>query len=135
MASKDHVLWLRSNTSAIGRAVAVEAYKAGAKFVDVSWFDGMEGDFRLASEAEARAFLEEVMRRATFISYEDRGLIVEEDDAAGRYNWTRRDERSGSILTGTTVYWFSFTSDFRIRSVETIGYIHSVLPVTGWAAA
>ena len=103
--------------------------------VDVSWFDRMEGDFRLASEAEARAFLEEVMRRATFISYEDRGLIVEEDDAAGRYNWTRRDERSGSILTGTTVYWFSFTSDFRIRSVETIGYIHSVLPVTGWAAA
>ena len=30
-------------------------------------------------------------------------------------------------MTGTTMYWFGFTSDGRIRSIETIASIHSVI--------
>ncbi|GGD95182.1 hypothetical protein GCM10011390_12400 [Aureimonas endophytica] len=102
--------------------------RSNAGVIDAPWFDRLEGDFRLAGEVEARSFLSELMRRAKYISYEERGLVVEEESAATLYNWTRRDERNGTLVTGTTMCWFVFTSDSRIRSVETISSIHSVFP-------
>lgn len=107
---------------------AVFSSRSNAGIIDAPWFDRMEGEFRLAGEDEARSFLAELMRRATYISYEPRGTIVEHDEASSRCDWTRRDERNGSLVTGTTIYWFTFTSDLRIRSIETIGAIHSVIP-------
>ena len=103
--------------------------RSNAGVIDAPWFDRLEGDFRLSGEEEARAFLGEFMRRAKYISYEERGLVIEEDSAASLYNWTRRDERDGTLVTGTTMYWFNFTSDARIRYVETISSIHSVFPM------
>jgi hypothetical protein len=107
---------------------AVFSNRSNAGIIDAPWFDRMEGEFRLSGEDEAKAFLNELMKRATYISYEERGAIVEDDQAACRCDWTRRDERNGSLVTGTTMYWFTFTSDVRIRSIETIGSIHSVIP-------
>ncbi|WP_102961180.1 nuclear transport factor 2 family protein [Mangrovicella endophytica] len=107
---------------------AVISTRSNAGIIDAPWFDRMEGEFRLQGEEEAKSFLSELLRRATYISYELRGIVVEQDDAASRCNWTRRDERNGSLVTGTTMYWFSFTTDGRIRSIETIGSIHSVIP-------
>ena len=103
--------------------------RSNAGVIDAPWFDRLEGDFRLAGEEEARSFLSELMRRAKYISFEERGLIIEEDSAASIYNWTRRDERDGTLVTGTTMYWFTFTTDMRIRYVETISSIHSVFPL------
>ena len=103
--------------------------RSNAGVIDAPWFDRLEGDFRLSGENEARAFLTELMNRAKYISFEERGVVIEEDAAAALYNWTRRDERDGTLLTGTTMYWFSFTTDARIRAVETISSIHSVFPV------
>jgi hypothetical protein len=102
--------------------------RSNAGVIDAPWFDRLEGDFKLAGEDEARAFLAELMKRAKYISYEERGLVIEDDTAASLYNWTRRDERDGTFVTGTTMYWFTFTSDARIRTVETISSIHSVIP-------
>lgn len=107
---------------------AVFTNRSNAGIIDAPWFDRMEGEFRLGGEDEAKSFLSELMRRATYISYAERGIIVEQDEAASRCDWTRRDDRNGSLVTGTTMYWFAFTSDCRIRSIETIGSIHSVIP-------
>jgi hypothetical protein len=108
--------------------------RSNAGVIDAPWFGRLEGDFRLAGEEEARSFLSELMRRAKYISFEERGLIIEEDSAASIYNWTRRDDRDGTLVTGTTMYWFTFTTDARIRTVETISSIHSVFPVKSPAA-
>ncbi|KQT54442.1 hypothetical protein ASG43_02245 [Aureimonas sp. Leaf454] len=107
---------------------AVVRHRSNAGIIDAPWYDRMEGEFRLNGETEAKSHLEELMRRAAYISYEDRGIIVEDDQAASRCDWTRRDERNGSLIMGTTMYWFGFTSDLRIRSIETISSIHSVIP-------
>lgn len=103
--------------------------RSNAGIIDAPWFDRLEGDFRLAGEDEARTFLSELMRRAKYISYEERGLVIEHDAGASLYNWTRRDDRDGTLVTGTTMYWVNFTSDVRIRYVETISSIHSVFPL------
>ena len=107
---------------------AVFSSRSNAGIIDAPWFDRMEGEFRLNGEEEAKSFLSELLRRSTFISYEERGIVVEGEEAASRCNWTRRDERNGSLVTGTTMYWFTFTSDTRIRGIETIVSIHSVIP-------
>ncbi|WP_427024164.1 nuclear transport factor 2 family protein [Aureimonas ureilytica] len=105
---------------------AIFSNKNNAGVIDAPWFDRMEGEYRLAGEEEAKSFLNELLRRASYISYKPRGTIVEDDDAASRCDWTRQDE-NGSLVTGTTMYWFGFTSDGRIRSIETIASIHSVI--------
>lgn len=107
---------------------AVFSSRSNAAMIDAPWFDRLEGDFRLGGEEDAKAFLTELLRRATYISYEHRGTVIEQDEAASRCDWTRRDERNGSLITGTTMYWFSFTSDIRLRGIETIGSIHSIIP-------
>ena len=114
---------------------AVFSNRSNAGIIDAPWFDRLEGEFRLSGEDEAKSFLSELMKRATYISYEERGAIVEDDQAACRCDWTRRDERNGSLVTGTTMYWFTFTSDVRIRSIETIGSIHSVIPANSRESA
>ncbi|WP_062206218.1 nuclear transport factor 2 family protein [Aureimonas sp. AU12] len=106
---------------------AVFSNKNNAGIIDAPWFDRMEGEYRLNGEEEAKSFLNALLKRATYISYKPRGTIVEGDDAASRCDWTRQDESNGSLVTGTTMYWFGFTSDGRIRSIETIGSIHSVI--------
>ena len=107
---------------------AVFSNKSNAGIIDAPWFDRMEGEYRLHGEEEAKSFLAALLKRATYISYEPRGTVIEGDEAASRCDWTRRDETNGSLVTGTTMYWFDFTSDGRIRSIETIGSIHSVIP-------
>jgi len=107
---------------------AVFSNKSNAGIIDAPWFDRMEGEYRLHGEEEAKSFLAALLKRATYISYEPRGTVIEGDEAASRCDWTRRDETNGSLVTGTTMYWFDFTSDDRIRSIETIGSIHSVIP-------
>ena len=110
---------------------AVFSNRSNAGIIDAPWFGRMEGEFKLTGEEEAKAFLGELLKRASYISYEDRGVVVEDDQAACLCDWTRRDERNGSLVTGTTMYWFVFNSDLRIRSIETIGSIHSVIPSVG----
>ncbi|RFC65417.1 nuclear transport factor 2 family protein [Fulvimarina endophytica] len=107
---------------------AVFQQRTNAGATDAPWFERMEGEFHLSGEAETQAFLGELLKRSSYLSYEIRGLILEADDAASRCDWSRRDEDTGTIVTGTTMYWFSFAGDDRIRSVETLGAIHSVLP-------
>ncbi|MCB8839566.1 nuclear transport factor 2 family protein [Aurantimonas sp. VKM B-3413] len=107
---------------------AVISQRSNAALSDEPWFGRMEGEFRLAGEAEARAFFEELLKRTSYISYELRGIVCEFDEAASRCDWTRRDEESGTLITGTTMYWFGFSSDDRIRTIESIGSIHSVIP-------
>jgi hypothetical protein len=107
---------------------AIFSNRSNAGIIDAPWFGRMEGEFRLTGEEEAKAFLGEMLKRANYISYEERGVIVEDEQAACLCNWTRRDERNGSLVTGTTMYWFVFNSDLKIRSIETIGSIHSVIP-------
>ncbi|MCW4116217.1 nuclear transport factor 2 family protein [Aurantimonas sp. MSK8Z-1] len=114
---------------------AVVSSRSNAGSFDAPWFERLEGEFRLGGEPEAKAFLSELMRRATFISYTLRGIIIEDDQGASRCDWTKRDERDGSLVIGTTMYWFAFTSDDRIRSIESIGSIHSVIPATDTALA
>lgn len=106
---------------------AVFSNKNNAGIIDAPWFDRMEGEYKLNGEEEAKSFLNALLKRATYISYKPRGTIVEGDEAASRCDWTRQDESNGSLVTGTTMYWFGFTSDGRIRSIETIGSIHSVI--------
>lgn len=101
--------------------------RANAALSDAPWFERMEGEIRLAGEDEAKAYFDELMKRSAYISYELRGIVCEEDDAASVCDWTRRDEKTGTLVTGTTMYWFAFTGDDRIRAIETIGSIHSVL--------
>lgn len=105
---------------------AVFSNKNNAGIFDAPWFDRMEGEYRLHGEEEAKSFLNELLKRASYISYKPRGTIVEDENAASRCDWTRQDE-NGSLVTGTTMYWFGFTSDGRIRSIETIASIHSVI--------
>lgn len=107
---------------------AVFSNRSNAGMIDAPWFGRLEGEYRLAGEEEARAFLSELMRRTRYISYELRGILVDGESGASRCDWTRQDEADGSLVTGTTMYWFSFTSDRRIRSVETVGSVHSVIP-------
>ncbi|WP_185983412.1 nuclear transport factor 2 family protein [Aureimonas mangrovi] len=107
---------------------AVFSSRSNAGVIDAPWFGRMEGEYRLASQNEARAFLSELMKRARYISFETRGILVDGESAASRCDWTRQDESDGSLVTGTTMYWFSFTSDGRIRSVETVASVHSVIP-------
>ena len=107
---------------------AVISQRSNAAMADAPWFDRFEGEFRLHGEVEARAFFEEMLKRTSYISYEPRGIVCDEDAAASRCDWTRRDEKTGTLITGTTMYWFSFTSDDRIRAIESIGSIHSVIP-------
>lgn len=104
--------------------------RSNAGMLDAPWFDRMEGEFRLNGEEEARSFLNELLKRATYISYEPRGIVVEDDSAASRCDWTKRDEQNGSLVMGTTMYWWRFSSDDRIRAIESIGTIHSVIPAT-----
>lgn len=101
--------------------------KNNAGIIDAPWFDRMEGEYRLNGEEEAKSFLAALLKRATYISYEPRGTLIEGDEGASRCDWTREDESNGSLVTGTTMYWFGFTSDGRIRSIETLGSIHSVI--------
>jgi hypothetical protein len=105
---------------------AIFSNKNNAGIFDAPWFDRMEGEYRLNGEEEAKSFLNELLKRASYISYKPRGTIVEDENAASRCDWTRQDE-NGSLVTGTTMYWFGFTSDGRIRSIETIASIHSVI--------
>ncbi|KTQ95428.1 hypothetical protein NS365_18915 [Aureimonas ureilytica] len=105
---------------------AIFSNKNNAGVIDAPWFDRMEGEYKLTGEDEAKSFLNELLRRASYISYKARGTVVEDDEAASRCDWTRQDD-SGSLVTGTTMYWFGFTSDGRIRSIETIASIHSVI--------
>lgn len=113
-----------------------ELFAPGARFSqrsnaaagDAPWFDRLEGEFRLAGVEEAKAFFTEMMKRTAYLSYDLRGIVCEGDEAASRCEWTRRDEKTGTLITGTTMYWFAFTSDNRIRSIETVGSIHSVIP-------
>ncbi|MEF2072878.1 nuclear transport factor 2 family protein [Consotaella aegiceratis] len=107
---------------------AVFTSRSNASLIDAPWFARMEGEYRFSGEEEAKSFLDELLRRANYISYELRGSIIEQDEAASRCDWTKRDERDGSLVTGTTMWWFTFTSDCRIRSIESIGSIHSVVP-------
>ena len=107
---------------------AVFSNRSNAGMIDAPWFDRLEGEYRFAGQDEAKAFLAELMRRTRYIAYESRGILVDGDAAASRCDWTRQDESDGSLITGTTMYWFSFTSDGRIRSVETVGSVHSVIP-------
>jgi len=107
---------------------AIFSNKSNAGIIDAPWFSRMEGEYRLQGEDEAKAFLNELLRRATYISYKPRGTLIEDDEAASRCDWTRQDESNGSLVTGTTMYWFGFTSDGRIRSIESIASIHSVIP-------
>lgn len=107
---------------------AVFSNRSNAGMIDAPWFDRLEGEYRLAGEEEARAFLSELLRRAKYISYDLRGILVDGDAAASRCDWTRQDEADGSLVTGTTMYWFTFTSDRRIRSIETVASVHSVIP-------
>jgi hypothetical protein len=102
--------------------------RSNAGVIDAPWFDRLEGDFSLTGEAEARSFLVELMRRAKYIDHEERGVVIEGDSAASLYNWTRRNDKDGTLVTGTTMYWLTFTSDDRIRYVETISSIHSIFP-------
>src|SRR3954464_4039574 len=67
---------------------AVFSNRSNAGIIDAPWFDRLEGEFRLSGEDEAKAFLNELMKRATYISYEERGAIVEDDQAACRCDWT-----------------------------------------------
>ncbi|EAS50680.1 hypothetical protein SI859A1_00803 [Aurantimonas manganoxydans SI85-9A1] len=108
---------------------AMVSQRSNAAMSDAPWFGRMEGEFRLQGEEEARAFFDEMLKRTTYISYDLRGIVCEDDNAASRCDWTRRDEKTGTLITGTTMYWFAFTSDARIRSIETIGSIHSVIPL------
>ncbi|WP_062230959.1 hypothetical protein [Aureimonas sp. N4] len=105
---------------------AIFSNKNNAGVIDAPWFDRMEGEYKLTGEDEAKSFLNELLRRASYISYKPRGTVVEQDEAASRCDWTRQDD-SGSLVMGTTMYWFGFTSDGRIRSIETIASIHSVI--------
>ncbi|MDY8107873.1 nuclear transport factor 2 family protein [Fulvimarina sp. 2208YS6-2-32] len=107
-------------------AQVLQRSNAGA--TDAPWFERMEGEFFLAGEEETGAFLQELLKRASYLSYEIRGLICEDDEAASRCDWSRRDDDTGTLVTGTTMYWFTFSSDNRIKSLETLGAIHSVLP-------
>ena len=107
-------------------AQVLQRSNAGA--TDAPWFERMEGEFLLAGEEETTAFLQELLKRASYLSYEVRGLVCEDDEAASRCDWSRRDEDTGTIVTGTTMYWFTFSSDNRIKTLETLGAIHSVLP-------
>ncbi len=102
--------------------------RSNAEQSDMPWFGRMEGEFELQGEEQARAFFDEMFKRTTYLSYELRGLVCELDEAASRCDWSRRDDKTGTLITGTTMYWFTFTSDDRIRSIETIGSIHSVIP-------
>lgn len=102
--------------------------RSNAALAEEPWFGRMEGEFRLEGEAETQAFFDELLKRTAYISYELRGLVCEDDDAASRCDWTRRDDKTGTLITGTTMYWFAFNGDDRIRSIETIGSIHSVMP-------
>jgi|GEM_PF-2628127 len=102
--------------------------RSNAEQSDMPWFGRMEGEFELQGEEQARAFFDEMFKRTTYLSYELRGLVCEMDEAASRCDWSRRDDKTGTLITGTTMYWFTFTSDNRIRSIETIGSIHSVIP-------
>ncbi|MEX6508589.1 nuclear transport factor 2 family protein [Jiella sp. M17.18] len=106
---------------------AVISQRSNAALSDEPWFGRMEGQFRLAGEAETKAFFDELLKRTSYISYELRGIVCEFDEAASRCDWTRLDEASGTLITGTTMYWFSFSSDDRIRAIESIGSIHSVI--------
>ncbi|MEF2552756.1 nuclear transport factor 2 family protein [Aurantimonas sp. A2-1-M11] len=108
---------------------AMVSQRSNAAMSDSPWFGRMEGEFRLQGENETRAFFDEMLKRTTYISYEMRGIVCEDDNAASRCDWTRRDEKTGTLITGSTMYWFGFTSDGRIRSIETIGSIHSVIPL------
>lgn len=114
---------------------AVFSNRSNAGIIDAPWFDRMEGEYRLAGQDEAKAFVSELLKRASYISFEPRGVIVDGDSAASRCDWTRQDERDGSLVTGTTMYWFSFTSDARIRAIESIGSVHSVIPARRAEAA
>ncbi|WP_206452846.1 nuclear transport factor 2 family protein [Aurantimonas marina] len=107
---------------------ATISQRSNAEQSDTPWFGRMEGEFRLHGHEQARAFFDEMLKRTSYISYELRGLVCEMDEAASRCDWSRRDEKTGTLITGTTMYWFAFTSDNRIRSIETIGSIHSVIP-------
>ncbi|WP_152048059.1 nuclear transport factor 2 family protein [Aureimonas psammosilenae] len=109
--------------------------RSNAGVIDGPWFGRLEGDFRLAGEAETRSFLNELMQKAKYISYEERGLVIEQDSAASLCNWMRRNEKDGTLVSGTTMWWFFFTSDSRIRYVESISSIHSVLPAREREAA
>ncbi|WAJ30546.1 nuclear transport factor 2 family protein [Antarcticirhabdus aurantiaca] len=120
-----------------GKGTAIAAHLApGALFTnrsnagafDAPWFDRLEGEYRLAGPEEVKSFMAELMQKATYLSYEQRGILVEDGEAASRCDWTRLYEKDGTVVTGTTMYWFAFTSDFRIRSIESIGSIHSVIP-------
>ena len=106
---------------------AMFSNRNNAGIIDAPWFNRMEGEYRLQGEEEAKSFLNELLRRATYITYKPRGIVVEDDEGASRCDWTRQDETNGSLVTGSTMYWFSFTTDGRIRSIETIGTIHSVI--------
>ncbi len=107
---------------------AVFTNRSNVGMIDAPWFDRLEGEYRLAGEDEARAFLAELFRRARYIAYELRGIIVDGDAAAARCDWTRQDADDGSLITGTAMYWFAFTTDGRIRSLETVASVHSVIP-------
>lgn len=108
---------------------ATVSQRSNAALSDAPWFGRMEGEFQLPGEDEAKAFFEELLKRSAYISYELRGLVCEDDDAASLCDWTRRDETNGTLITGSTMYWFSFNGDDRIRLIETIGSIQSVLPL------
>ena len=122
---------MAGKTGTIARLFAPGAkvsQRSNAALAEEPWFGRMEGEFHLRGETEAQAFFDELLKRTAYISYELRGLICEDDDAASHCDWTRRDEKTGTLITGTTMYWFAFNGEDRIRSIETIGSIHSVMP-------
>ena len=108
---------------------AVVSQRSNAALSGEPWFERMEGEFQLRGEGETRAFIEELLKRSSYLTFELRGVICEGGEAASRCDWSRRDDNSGALLTGTTMYWFGFTGDDRIRTLETLGAIHSVIPM------
>ena len=64
---------------------AMVSQRSYAAMSDAPWFGRMEGEFRLQGEEEARAFFDEMLKRTTYISYELRGIVCEDDNAASRF--------------------------------------------------
>ncbi len=74
---------------------AVFSNRSNAGIIDAPWFNRMEGEYRLQGEDEAKSFLNELLRRATYISYKPRGIVVEDDEGASRCDWTPLTDRPG----------------------------------------
>ena len=56
---------------------AVVSQRSNAALSGEPWFERMEGEFQLRGEGETRAFIEELLKRSSYLTFELRGVICE----------------------------------------------------------